>query len=204
MPLCFSYFLYAFVCRNKNRLKQREYRIYFHLVCRFYHHPEKYKERVAISSKMLQFKETILRYWTDSKTNIFKNYFDAVFGTIGLIIIPAISFFTILVIDEKSWANYTFPLFSICFAGLYDTYGRYEPDSPKNVKLAIRAIIDMVAFIVTCVLTNVNLIWLSLVPSMLLLLCGLGLSIEAYTQVKYAIEISEWAILGEEDDDSAV
>ena len=70
--------------------------------------------------------------------------------------------------------------------------------------MAIRAIIDMVAFIVTCVLTNVNLIWLSLVPSMLLLLCGLGLSIEAYTQVKYAIEISEWAILGEEDDDSAV
>ena len=54
------------------------------------------------------------------------------------------------------------------------------------------------------ILTNVNSIWLSLVPSMLLLLCGLGLSIEAYAQVKYAIEISEWAILGEEDDDSAV
>ena len=159
---------------------------------------------MAIISKMLLLKETILGYWTDSKTNIFKNSFDAIFGTIGLIIIPAISFVTTLFVEDKSWANYTFPLLSICFAGLYDTYGRYEVGSPKNVKLAIRAIIDIIAFVIACIFTYTNTIWLSLVPAILLFICGLGLSVEVFFQIKYAIEISEWAIKRKEDDDNAV
>lgn len=153
---------------------------------------------------MLRPIETIVGYWFNSKTNIFKNYFDAIWGAVCLIIVPAISFFTVLFIEEKGWANYTFPISSICLAGLYDTYGRYEPNSPKNVKLAIRALFDIIAFVTTCLLTNTTSVFLSIIPSLILILCGLCLSVEAFTQVKYAIQISEWAISEEEDDDDAV
>lgn len=104
-------------------------------------------------------------------------------------------------VTETNWANYTFPLLSICFAGIYDTYGRYEANSAKNFKLAMRAIVDILAFILACLFTGSGNIVLLILPIIILLLCGVGLGIEVIMRVKTAIEISKWAIWKEEDDD---
>lgn len=57
---------------------------------------------------------------------------------------PIVSVFMAVCVEEYTFWNYTFPLLSIALAGLYDTYGRYEEKSPKNTKLAIRIIFDLV------------------------------------------------------------
>lgn len=162
------------------------------------------KERVAIKLATLKLKDTIKKYWIDAETNIFKNYFDAVFGAIALIVIPGVSLVTVMFVTETNWANYTFPLLSICFAGLYDTYGRYEAHSAKNFKLGMRAIIDVFAFILTCLFVGSDSKILLALPIILLLMSGLGLGTEVVIRVKTAIEISKWAIWKEEDDDCVV
>ena len=48
-------------------------------------------------------------------------------------------------IDQYTFWNYTYSLMSISLAGIYDSYGRYEYRSLKNVKLFIRVLIDIVA-----------------------------------------------------------
>lgn len=162
------------------------------------------RERVAITLSTLDLKETIKKYWTDEESNIYKNYFDAIFGTIALILIPGGSLITILLTKDTAWANYTFPLLSICFAGFYDAYGRYELKSAKNIKLAIRVIIDGLAFIIACLFTGTEYTIWAVLPALLLFLCGLGILSEAFLRMQTAVQVSRWAIWREEDEDCVV
>ncbi len=117
-----------------------------------------------------------------------------------MIILPGVSLISVILTMDTSWTGYAFPLISICFAGIYDSYGRYEPNTSKNIKLAIRVCDDFLAILVACIFTNTGSIHFAIIAPVLLLICGFFLSIEAYQRVKVAIEISEWAILGKEDD----
>lgn len=134
----------------------------------------------------------IKRYWIDEKTNIFKNYKDALFGLLVLVIIPAISICLGIYSQPITFWSYTFPILSISIASLYDTYGRYEGDSPKNIKLAIRAIINFFALLFSCVCLGVNSIVLPYIAPVLLLFSGLLLVFEIWKRVKYAILLSPW------------
>ena len=143
--------------------------------------------------------DIIKRYWLDDKTNIFKNCFDAIFGSVCIIILPALSLITVIGEESFNWSNYTFPCFAICCAGLYDTYGRYDYDSPKNVKLAIRAIINLLVMLLVCLFTNTSSKILALSPIIILFVCGLGILSEVIRRVNVAIKISEWGSVRKED-----
>lgn len=162
------------------------------------------KERVANKLATLNLKKTVIGYWTAEETNIFKNHFDATFGTIALIVFPVVSLITTMLIKDTSWANYTFPLISICFAGAYDTYGRYEPKAAKNLKLAIRIILDGIASALACLFTGNEYSFCVVIPAILLLVCGIGICTEAFMRIQTAILISKWAIWKEEDEDNGI
>lgn len=107
---------------------------------------------------------------------------------------PIVSVFMAVCVEEYTFWNYTFPLLSIALAGLYDTYGRYEEKSPKNTKLAIRIIFDLVAIFFAALSIGIDNKVLPYISPGLLLVCGLLLSYEIYNRVRMAIWISPWGI----------
>lgn len=84
----------------------------------------------------------VKRYWIAEETNIFKNYRDAIMGLVSLIIIPLFSICLVFAIEEYTFWNYSFPLISISWAGVYDCFGRFETKSPKNPKLVVRMVFN--------------------------------------------------------------
>lgn len=141
---------------------------------------------------MAPFIDVAKKYWFDLETNIFKNYIDAILGSLVLIVLPAISLVSAVIVDTTTWANYLFPIVSICLAGIYDTYGRYEPGSPKNIKLGVRVVFDLIAMFLAALLVGESELILRLIAPGLLLLLGLSLVIEVIWRVKTAIELSCW------------
>lgn len=138
--------------------------------------------------------KTCKNYWIAEETNIFKNYKDALAGLIVLVLVPAISVLLVVFTDDYSFWNYTFPLLSISLAELYDTYGRYEGKSPKNQKLVTRIIINMLAIFFSALCMGTENRGLPYIAPILLLLCGLLLTVEIYNRVKKAILISPWFV----------
>lgn len=136
----------------------------------------------------------IKRYWLAEETNIFKNYKDALAGLVVLVAIPAASIYFAMCVEEYTFWSYTFPFLSISLAGIYDAYGRYEGESPKNLKLVVRILFDLTAifFSALCVGTNKGI--LPYVSPILLFVIGLMLSCEIYNRVKIAILLSSWYI----------
>lgn len=136
--------------------------------------------------------QALKRYWSDTATNIFRNYIDALLGTVILIMLPGASLVFALTECNTTWGNYVFPIMSICLAGAYDTYGRYEPGSPKNIKLGIRLVIDFLALILALTFVGqTELVFRAAAPA-LLLLEGSTIMGEVYWRVKTAIELSPW------------
>lgn len=137
--------------------------------------------------------KTLKNYFKDPDTNIFRNHIDALLGSIILIILPFLSILSsIETINEASLVNYAFPIASICLAGAYDTYGRYETGNPRNFKLAVRIFFDFSAIALALVALVVkNNILLILAP-VILLFPGLMIISEVYNRVKTAIVISKW------------
>ena len=125
------------------------------------------------------------------KTNIFRNYIDALFGVIPLVILPAASLFPTLFITEVDFWNYTFPIFCISMAGIYDAYGRMEQKQPKNIKLGIRIALNSIALLLSCILLNCGKN-VRLIPSVLLIICGATLIREIVQRVVTSIQMSEW------------
>lgn len=135
--------------------------------------------------------QTVSAYWTDLKTNIFRNYIDALFGIIPLVLLPAISLFpTMLIADATVW-NYTFPISCIGIAGIYDAYGRMENHRPKNIKLGIRIALNSIAFLSSVILLNCNN-YVRLIPGSILTICGILLLREIWQRVTTSIQMSEW------------
>ena len=157
---------------------------------------------MAIILSRIKLKETVKKYWIDEDTNLFNNYFDAILGFFGLAILPGASLISVFCITETNWSNYTFPLLSVCFSGLYDTYGRYIPQQAKNIKLGLRAVIDVIAFVLGCIFTGSRCFILTAIPGILLTVCGIGIIRESFSRVKTAIEVSKWA--AREEDDNVV
>lgn len=130
--------------------------------------------------------------WLAEETNIFKNYRDALAGLVVLILIPFLSIWLVIYTDDYTFWSYTFPFLSISLAGAYDTYGRYEGNSPKNYKLVIRVILDFTAFFFAVFSIGTDSLVLPYIAPALLVLCGLFLTFEIYNRVKRAILISPW------------
>lgn len=131
-------------------------------------------------------------YWLDRETYIFKNYIDAICGAIVLILLPMISLITVSFVSQPTWDNYLFPIVSIALAGAYDTYGRYEHGSPKNFKLGLRLIIDLIAMFLSALSLGINSTILRFAPSCILLFCGLTLTVEIFARIDTAIKLSPW------------
>lgn len=125
------------------------------------------------------------------KTNIFKNYIDALFGIIPLVLFPAISLFAALLATEADIWNYTFPISCIGIAGIYDAYGRMENHQPKNVKLGIRITLNGIASLLSVILLNYNK-YMRLIPGAVLTICGVLLLREIWERVTTSIQMSEW------------
>lgn len=136
----------------------------------------------------------IRNYWLAEETNIFRNYRDALAGFVALVMIPAVSVFFVLFIDDYTFWSYSFPLISISLAGAYDTYGRYNGHSPKNVKLVVRLIFDFLAIFFAALSVGNNNMILPYVAPTLLFVCGLFLTFEIYNRVKRAVLISQWLV----------
>ena len=137
--------------------------------------------------------KTIKNYFTDPETNIFKNYIDALLGTIILIVLPVLSLVSLIAVwNNANIVNYVFPLSSICLAGAYDTYGRYEHKSPKNFKLGIRIVFDGLAIGLSLIAVAVQSKILIILAPVVLIIPGFLLCFEVYSRVKTAIMISKW------------
>ena len=134
---------------------------------------------------------TFWNYLTDKNTNIFKNYIDALFGMIVLVVLPGISLVTTLKVGTASWANYTFPIFTIVLSDIYDTIGRFESGKSNSVKLISRFVVDLISLFLAALFIGRGGIVI-IIPPLLLLICGLTISVEAFLRVKVAICISEW------------
>lgn len=129
--------------------------------------------------------------WTDLETNVFKNYLDALFGIAPLVILPAWSLFPTLLLTEVNFWNYTFPIFCISIAGIYDAYGRMEKHQSKNIKLGIRMTLNGIALIFSAILLNCNnrARW---IPGIVLTICGVMLLREIWQRIATSIQMCEW------------
>lgn len=134
-------------------------------------------------------------YFADISSNIFKNYVDSIFGIIILTIFPLISLILLFCnTDKLTFFNYTFPLLSICGAGMYDAYGRFEEarheeSKVKNRKLRIRITADVLSSIISLIaLFSKNVVFYYSSP-IILLIIGLLLDIEAFFRITTAIQI---------------
>ncbi len=125
------------------------------------------------------------------RTNIFKNYLDALFGIIPLVFLPAGSLFPTLFVTEVNFWNYTFPIFCISIAGIYDAYGRMEKQHPKNVKLGVRMALNGISLLLAAILLNSRgcVRW---IPGVILTFCGVMLLREIWQRITTSIQMSEW------------
>lgn len=142
--------------------------------------------------------DAIHAYLIDIDAFIFNDWIDALLGTIPLILIPAVSLVSLTQIKVVDFWNYCFPIISISIAGAYDTYGRYKPKSTRNLKLAVRLAIDLLAIIAACCFQTAQQPGWRIIPSFLLLICGLALFFEVKRRVTDAIQSSRWYRKGEE------
>lgn len=101
------------------------------------------------------------------------------------------SLLSVLIADCSTLWEYTFPIFSISIAGIYDAYGRMEKNAPKNIKLGIRIFLNFLAMILSAVLVNSSqrVRW---IPPAILVLCGVLLLREIWQRVVTSIQMSEW------------
>lgn len=132
----------------------------------------------------------LLDYWTSTKSNIFKNYIDAIFGAIVLLVVPACALVTVFFVTDATWANYTFPLLTICVSGAYDTFGRYSPTSPAKAKLICRWVMEGIVVFFAALFTNCDTRWPLFIAPALLLICGLLVLREVYERISTAIAIN--------------
>lgn len=147
-------------------------------------------EEFFVLSKLTK---TIKNYFTDPDTNIFKNYIDALLGSVILIILPMLSLVSSIgVWGNANVVNYVFPISSICLAGAYDAYGRYEYKSPKNLKLGIRIAFDGMAIVLSLIAIAVQSKILTVIAPVVLIIPGVLLCFEVYSRVRTAIMISKW------------
>lgn len=135
--------------------------------------------------------KTVFAYWKDLKSNIFRNCPDAVFGILPLLLLPAASLFPAVMAAQVGFWNYTFPIFCISIAGIYDAYGRIEDHNPKNIKLGIRIALNSAALFLSAVFMNYGpcVRW---IPGALLTLSGALLLGEICLRVSTAFRMSEW------------
>lgn len=110
---------------------------------------------------------------------------------IPMVILPLLSIFSIFQADTPNFWNYTFPIISICIAGMYDSYSRYKPKQKMNIKLGIRVFIDSLVIIASAIIQGANPS-VRLIPVVVLLLCGLFFAYESYLRVRTQIESSAW------------
>ena len=54
--------------------------------------------------------QAVVLYWMDRNSNIFRNYLDAMFGIVPLVLLPAGSLLPTLLVAEADFWNYTFPI----------------------------------------------------------------------------------------------
>lgn len=147
----------------------------------FHRHREK---RGCDTQKIIQ---AAITYWVDLKSNIFKNYVDALFSIIPLVILPAGSLFPTLFVTEVDFWNYIFPIFCISIAGTYDAYGRMEKEKSKNLKLGIRVALNSIVLLLLAILLNYGkgVRW---IPSVILTICGIMLLREIWQRIVTSIQ----------------
>ena len=132
----------------------------------------------------------IKEYFTDIDANIFRNYIDALFGSVVLIILPIVSLvYTFVALETPQFFSYLFPVLSICIAGIYDAYGRYEENQRKKSKLRFRIICDLIALSAAIVATWLKNILLVVIAPSILVLSGLLLVYEIFYRVITVIQI---------------
>lgn len=74
---------------------------------------------------------------------------------------------------------------------MYDSYSRYTPNQPKNIKLGVRVFIDFSVIVGSAVLQRCGREE-RLIPIIILLLCGLFFVYEIFLRVRTQIESSPW------------
>ena len=142
---------------------------------------------------MNSFFNAIKNYFKDPESNLFNNYIDALLGAIVLLLFPVLSLILVFfILNNANLLNYVFPLFSICIAGAYDTYGRYRPNNPRNIKLAIRLVFEFCVIIISLVAIVIKNQFLIILAPALLVLPGILILFEVFNRVKVAIQISKW------------
>lgn len=139
-----------------------------------------------------ELKKLAKNYWFAEESNIFRNYRDALAGFIVLVLVPAFSIIFTVHTDKYTFWGYSFPLIAVSLAGAYDTYGRYDGKSPKNVKLVIRIVFDFCAIFFSVLSLGVDSVICPYIAPILLTMCGLLLLYEMYIRIQLAIQISPW------------
>ena len=116
---------------------------------------------------------------------------DALLALVPLVFLPLVSLISVFFVDPPDFWNYTFPIFSICIAGMYDSYSRYKPNQAKNIKLGVRVFIDFLVIATSAVLQQGGKKE-RLIPVVILLVCGLFFIFEIFMRVRTQIESSPW------------
>lgn len=128
----------------------------------------------------------------DIESNIFKNYIDALFGVVVLLVFPVVSMISVVCFMQTiGFFEYCFPIISICCAGAYDTYGRCNSENckRKNQKLLFRIMFDTMAFILALIATFFSNVIVARVSSVILIIPGILILKEVWVRVYTAIQI---------------
>lgn len=136
--------------------------------------------------------KTIKCYWIDVNTNIFSNCGQAVAGFIPLLIIPTLSLTMTIHIESYTFWSYTFPLTSISISGIYDSYGRYIPNSPSKYKLLVRVALNLIVILLSMYCANSDGGILVYIAPIILILIGILLSVEMISKIYDTAITSVW------------
>lgn len=146
--------------------------------------------------------KAVYRYWTSDESNIFRDYKDALFGFVVLVLLPFLSLIAVwntsgfaYKFDNTGtafWA-YSFPLISVSISGLSDAFARLEFNAEKNAKLVVRIVINLVAGLLAGIMGWQWNLFLRLLPAILLVINGLLLIYEIATNIIFTIGLSPLA-----------
>ena len=135
--------------------------------------------------------KAIQSYWTSLKNNVFNNARDALCGLFPLVILPFCSLIPTIKINCATFWDYTFPIISICIAGLCDAINRMETKEPRSIILWVRIILDLLSLVLSAVFLYSDKCT-RIFPPLILAISGILLIREIFQRIETAIQLSEW------------
>lgn len=150
------------------------------------------KKKTERGCQIGRFFRGIIRYFIDIRQNLFHDGWDAFFGLVVLLVIPAGSLIGTMRSYQPGFLSYVFPLGALCMAGLYDSYSRYVGVQKGHIKLGIRIAFDILSLLSACATSSIGIRGFQYVSPALLLGAGTVVICDAIMMMHSTVVDSQW------------